>query len=249
MVRRNAAVRVPRPSSLFAAPAGREPASAPTPLAEAGRIARVPGGATPAALLGLQRAVGNRAVGALLRRGGAAGSLQRFPFTVEDRDDTLTVVVRLEGSYIRLYVHGVEAGYLRIIQYDTEWDLKDIIVHNENLRGRDLGSVLVYFFALIASSNGAKTLAVLLPNGSGLYARNGFVITPNSNPSNPPAITGDPATVRDTALGNIQGRYRITRGLPAPSQPAPRPSAAQIHNRGLINNNEGGNPAIGNDDL
>lgn len=229
------------------------PAAGSAPPAATMRMLETTGAVSPAAVLGLQRTLGNCAVGDLLRHraGGAAPrAIQRFPYTLESTDERMVIVAKLEGGYITLYRHGVEAGYLRIKWQDKLWELKDIIIHDPSLRGRDLGSVLIYLFAMLAVANGATGLAVLLPNGSGLYARNGFVITPNAvNPNNPPTITGNPTTVRNTALGNVQASYRITPGLPAPSQPARRPTARQIRDHGLINDNQSGNPFIGNDDL
>src|SRR5205823_8875672 len=169
--------------------------------------------------------------------------IQRFPFTIKHRTEPLVLIARWQNPHIELYRHGIEVGYLKIKLNGSVWGLKDIIIHDESMRGKDLGVLLVYFFARFAAQNGATGLEVLLPNASGLYKRTGFVITPNSNPHNPPTITGVPATVRNTAQGVANASYEIKEGV-ALQQPARLPPRALINN----NSNEG-NPAIGNDQL
>jgi len=154
--------------------------------------------------------------------------------------------VKLEGTRIVLYRHGIEVGYLQMSFQKTDtgtiWELKDIYVHGEGMQGGGLGKLLVYFFALLAAGNGAIQLRVLLQNNPALYADAGFTVTPNANPHNPPSVTGVPATVRDTARGLVNALFRLQDGLP-PSQPAPLPPPG----RRLINDNTFGRPDTGND--
>jgi len=203
--------------------------------------------ASPAGVLHLQRTIGNRAVGALLR-GGATGRrdrIQRFPFAFSERNGLLRLSGRQEGWYLNLYSHGVEIGY---IKFSTRNDghggnileLKHILVHDESLRGAGLGTVLIYLFGELAVAGGFSSVSVLLPNGTGLYARTGFVVTPNQNPNNPATITGDPVTVRNTARGLLAPRFLIVDGPPPPV-----PASTQ----GSINNTGEGNRHIRNEDL
>lgn len=145
--------------------------------------------------------------------------LQRFPLSVQSKTRPLALVARLEGAYIRLFRHGIEVGYLRIKFRETKqgmvWGLKDIIVHDPNMRGANLGSVLVHLFARLARINGAHMLEVLLPNAPGLYARNGFTVHGRFD------ITGDPATVENVSRGVIAADYEI--GPYQPPQAAPKP--------------------------
>jgi hypothetical protein len=177
------------------------------------------------------------------------GTVQRFPFTATGIARALTIVVQLEGARIVLYSHGVEVGYLQISQQRTDagtiWELKDIFVHGEGMQGGGLGKLLVYFFALLAASNGAIQLRVLLQNNPALYRDAGFTITPNANPQNPPSVTGVPGTVRDTARGLVDALFRLQDGLPPPSKPAPLPPPGKR----LINDNTYGRPDIGDDQL
>jgi hypothetical protein len=110
---------------------------------------------TPAGILQLQRAIGNRAVGSLLR-GKAGRSIQRFPFAFSERNGQLRLSGRLEWPYLNLYSHGIEIGYIKV---STRGDgagghileLKDIIVHDVGMRAAGLGTVLVFLFGELAS--------------------------------------------------------------------------------------------------
>ena len=206
---------------------------------------------SPAGILRLQRSIGNRAVGSLLRAGQAGRSIQRFPFAFSERNGLLRLSGRLEWPYLNLYSHGVEIGYIKVSTRDDGrggqiLELKHIQVLDPGSRGGGLGTVLIYLFGELAVAGNFASVAVLLANGQGLYARTGFVVTPNAdNPANPPAITGVPATVRNTARGLLAGRFLIVDG---PPPPVPAPAQARGRNTSLNNTGEG-NRAIGNDDL
>ncbi|HET6763565.1 MAG TPA: hypothetical protein VFH27_07825 [Longimicrobiaceae bacterium] len=203
---------------------------------------------SPAGVLRLQRAIGNRAVGSLLHAApvGARNAIQRFPFAFSERNGLLRLSGRQEGWYLNLYSHGIEIGYIKFSTRPdgsggTILELKDIIVHDENMRGEGLGTVLVYLFGELAVAGGFTGVSVLTPNGRNLYARTGFVITPNQvNPNNPPDISGVPLTVRNTARGLVTGRFLIVNGPPPPV-----PASTQ----GSINDTGEGNKNIGNDQL
>lgn len=171
--------------------------------------------------------------------------VQKFPFTIASRQVPTRdkLAARFNSPNIELYRDAERVGYLKIKRDGDTWGLKDILVDG-SMRGRDIGTVLVYLFALVAHSNGAKKLEVLMPNGSGLYARSGFVVTPGHTPHHPPSIAGDPATVCAKARIHAVAAFDITKGEPPRSPPndwieSPAPSW----------NNRFGDPRIGDADL
>ncbi|MDP9119799.1 MAG: hypothetical protein M3O15_00250 [Acidobacteriota bacterium] len=150
---------------------------------------------------------------------GRSSVIQPFPYSVRHKTEPLSLVARLEGRQIRLYQNGIDRGYL---EFTARWDLKDILV-DQSLRGKDLASVLVYFYAALAAANGAHNVDVLTPSGTGLWRRTGFVITPNAiNSHNPPSVSGVTSTVRNTARQLALNTFTIEDYV-AP-QPAPRPA-------------------------
>lgn len=177
------------------------------------------------------------------------GVVQKFPFTIEHRTarEMGRIVARWANPDIELYRHGVHLGLLKIDVRGTVWGLKDILIDG-SLRGRDLGTLLIYLFAELAVKNGATALEVQMPNGTGVYQRAGFTVTAGATPHHPATITGVPATVRDRARGIALAQYRLTAGEPPIAAPSPVPRAADVR-RPLINNNRYGNPLIGDAEL
>jgi len=170
-----------------------------------------------------------------------------FPLTLCSRRDGKQFVVRRSGYEIeihRLTADGEDWAGSLVIRIDgTDWSIKNVTVADD-LQGQGIGKALVYCFANLAVLNGAKRLHSATPNGAGLYLATGFEVTPLGGRAI--QVSGDPRRIRDTARRVVDQQWIVTPGLPPPPPPLRND---WIESRANPQNNQFGDPRIGNSDL